>query len=72
MFRADAAREIFARARIDGFAFDVEIFHLAHCLGYKIQTIPVRWTDSPHSTVRALRHGAQMLRDLLRLRFSAK
>lgn len=72
MFRAAAARDIFARARIDGFAFDVEVFHLARRLGYKIQTIPVRWIDAPHSTVRAVRHGAQMFRDLLRLRFSAK
>jgi len=72
MFRAPAAREIFSRARLDGFAFDVEIFHLARRLGFQIQTIPVRWADSPHTTVRALRDGAQMFRDLLRLRFSAK
>ena len=69
IFRADAAREIFARARIDGFAFDVEIFRLARRLGYKIQTMPVRWADSPHSTVRALRDGTHMFLDLLRLRF---
>ncbi|AWI09908.1 dolichyl-phosphate beta-glucosyltransferase [Ereboglobus luteus] len=69
MFRADAAREIFTRARIDGFAFDIEIFLLAHRLGYEVRTIPVHWTDSPYSTVRAFRHGLQMYRDLLRLRF---
>ena len=71
LFRAEAARKIFSRARLDGFAFDVEIFHLARRLGYQIQTIPVRWSDSPHSTVRALRDGARMFRDLLRLRFTA-
>ena len=69
LFRAGAARAIFEKARIDGFAFDVEIFKLAHRLGYEVRGIPVRWTDAPHSTVRALRHGAQMFRDLLRLRF---
>ncbi len=70
MFRAAAARAIFERARLDGFAFDVEVFLLARRLGLGVLTMPVRWTDAPHSTVRALRHGAQMFRDLIRLRLS--
>lgn len=70
MFRTAAARDIFGRARLDGFAFDVEVFLLARRLGHKVLTMPVRWTDAPHSTVRALRHGSQMFRDLVRLRFS--
>ena len=68
-FRIAAAKELFSYARIDGFAFDVEIFTLAHHLAHPIQMMSVHWKDAPHSTVRALRHGIQMYRDLLRLRF---
>lgn len=70
MFRAAAARDIFGRARLDGFAFDVEVFLLARRHGHGVLAMPVRWTDAPHSTVRALRHGAHMFGDLLRLRIS--
>ena len=72
LFRAAAAREIFTRARLDGFAFDVEIFLLARRLGLEIATIPVCWTDAPHTTVRTLRHGTHMFFDLLRLRLRRK
>jgi dolichyl-phosphate beta-glucosyltransferase len=69
-FRAAVAARIFAAQRIDGFAFDVEVLVLAAHLGCELRTMPVDWTDAPHSTVRAFRHGARMLRDLLRLRLS--
>jgi dolichyl-phosphate beta-glucosyltransferase len=68
MFRAAAARDIFPGVRIDGFAFDVEVFVRARRLGHRVLAMPVCWTDAPHSTVRAIRHSAQMFRDLLRLR----
>jgi dolichyl-phosphate beta-glucosyltransferase len=68
-FRAGAAARIFATQRLDGFAFDVEVLLLAARLGCELRAMPVDWTDAPHSTVRALRHGARMAFDLLRLRF---
>ncbi|MDR0901534.1 MAG: glycosyltransferase [Opitutaceae bacterium] len=67
-FRASAAAGIFAAQRIDGFAFDVEVLVLASRLGCKLLAMPVDWSDAPHSTVRALRHGSRMALDLLRLR----
>ena len=42
-FRREAAREIFARQTIDGFAFDVEVILLAQVLGYRIGE-PVSYT----------------------------
>ena len=36
-FRADAARAIFTRQRIDGFGFDVEVLYLARRLGFGIR-----------------------------------
>src|SRR5438105_4971088 len=41
-FRQPAAREIFSRHTIDGFAFDVEVLLLAKALGYSIADLPVR------------------------------
>ncbi len=67
-FRGDAARAIFERQTIDGFAFDVEVLLLAKTLGYKVVDLPVRWINSPESKVRILRDSAQMLWDTLRIR----
>lgn len=62
-FRREAARAIFERQRIDGFAFDVEVLLLARDLGLRIATLPVTWTDASFSTVRVARDGLAMLRD---------
>ena len=42
-FRNEAAKQIFARQRIDGYMFDVEVLALAQRLGYKIGQTPIRW-----------------------------
>jgi dolichyl-phosphate beta-glucosyltransferase len=68
LFRGDVARELFADARIDGFAFDIEILYLARRRGYPIAEVPVRWFNSPESKVSVWRHALPTLVDLLRLR----
>jgi hypothetical protein len=50
-FSEQAAKEIFSRARIDRWAFDVEALALAKKLKYKIGIIPVYWINNPHSRV---------------------
>lgn len=68
-FRRAASRAIFRRQRLDGFAFDVEVLCLAARLGHRVESLPVRgWTNSPASTLRVVRDGAAMLRDLVRVR----
>ena len=62
-FRKRAAREIFSRQKLDGFAFDVELLLLAKKLGFKIVDLPVDWVNSPESKVNILRDSFQMLRD---------
>ncbi len=68
-FRRAAARSVFARQQIDGFAFDVEALLLAERLGYTTRDLPVRWTNSERSTVDPMRDGLRMLRDILKLRW---
>jgi dolichyl-phosphate beta-glucosyltransferase len=70
LFRGADARRLFADLRVDGFAFDVEILLRARRAGLGVVEVPVRWQNSDATRVSPLRHSAQMLRDLLRLRLT--
>jgi len=67
-FRGDVARDLFARQRIDGYMFDVEILHLANRSGYRIKEVGVRWRDDRDSRLALLAGNWQNLVDLLRIR----
>jgi dolichyl-phosphate beta-glucosyltransferase len=71
LFRHDAAKEIFAKSELDGFAFDVEILNIAERLGHRMEEMPVTWADAGGSRVWLPRDGFRALRDawLLRKRF---
>lgn len=67
-FRQPAAREIFSRQTIDGFAFDVEVLLLARALGFGVADLPVRWENSPESKVHIFRDSVRMMWDTLLVR----
>jgi len=67
-FHYQAAREIFCRQRLSGFAFDVEVLTLARALGYEIAELEVKAIDCNGSRVNPLLAPAQMLMDLFRVR----
>jgi dolichyl-phosphate beta-glucosyltransferase len=67
-FRAEAAREIFERARIDGFSFDVEVLLLAEAMDFTVMEVPVHWSNSPESKVNVVGDSLRMLGDLVRVR----
>ena len=67
-FTAEACRAIFARQRLNGFAFDVEVLLLARGLGFSIQALPVQWLNSPDSKVRMVQDSVRMLGELLWVR----
>jgi dolichyl-phosphate beta-glucosyltransferase len=60
-FRREVARELFGRARVDGFAFDVEVLLLARRLGLAVAEVPVRAQERDGSRVRLLLDGRRML-----------
>lgn len=68
-FRQEAARDIFRRCRVNGFAFDVEILLWARRLGYKIYELPIDWRDGGRSSVRPAT-AAAMLVDVWRLKLA--
>ena len=70
-FRAAAAREVFRRQTLEGFAFDVEVLFISRQLGYHIVEVPVLWRDSHDSRVHPLRDPVRMFLDLLRIRLRA-
>jgi dolichyl-phosphate beta-glucosyltransferase len=73
MFTAEAARQIFRRQRITRFAFDVEAMFIAlRVLGYKVKEAPVRWMDSPATTVRLFQDSMMMFKELFVIRKNYK
>jgi dolichyl-phosphate beta-glucosyltransferase len=69
LFRGDVARELFAEARVDGFAFDVEILLLA-LRHHKVAEVPVVWRHVEQSKVSPGIDAARMLIDVVKLRLS--
>ena len=67
-FRSDVARFVFARTRVDGFAFDIELLHLVERHQLSLMEVPVEVANSSRSTVSAARDAARLLVDLFRIR----
>jgi putative flippase GtrA len=67
-FRGDVATSLFSRTMVDGFGFDVEVFHLVEQDRLSLLEVPVRVTNSARSTVRVLPDAARLVADLVRIR----
>ncbi|MCU1497351.1 MAG: hypothetical protein JWM47_1304 [Acidimicrobiales bacterium] len=70
-FRSDVAHLLFAKSRVDGFAFDVETFHLVERYRLSLAEVPVSVENSTRSTVRVARDAVRLLGDLVRIRRDA-
>lgn len=71
VFTRAAAHELFSRARIEGFLFDVEILFLAQRAGLRVAELPVRWHNDPDSRVSLVRHLPRIVVELIKLRLRA-
>lgn len=67
-FRREAARTIFSRCEVDGFAFDFEAILWAVKRGYRIVEMPVKVVNHRESKVRVIRDTLRMLRDLRKMK----
>jgi dolichyl-phosphate beta-glucosyltransferase len=70
--RSDVGRVVFSHARIDGFAFDVELFHLVERYRFTLTEVPVEVVNSSRSTVHVVRDAVRLVRDLFRVRAGAR
>lgn len=66
-FRRDVAQLLFGEARVDGFAFDVELFALAERHRLSLKPSPVRVVNSTGSSVRITSDTAVLVLDLIRI-----
>lgn len=71
-FRAAVAADLFARQRIDGYMFDVEILSLALRTGCKVKEVGVNWQDDGDTRLRMVSGNWKNLKDLFRIRFGSK
>ena len=69
LFKSAVAQELFSRAVMNGFSFDVEILLLAQRLGYQIAEVPVDWTHQVGSRINLVTDSVRMAIDLIRIRF---
>jgi len=67
-FRSDVAKSLFSSSTINGFAFDVELFHLAERWRLSLSEISVEVEHSERTTVRVFQDGLRLLRDLIHVR----
>jgi putative flippase GtrA len=67
-FRSDVAKVVFERCIIDGFAFDVEVFHLVERYRFTLVEVPVTVANATRSTVHVVRDAVRLVRDLFRIR----
>jgi dolichyl-phosphate beta-glucosyltransferase len=67
-FHGPVARDLFARQRIDGYMFDIELLHLAARAGYRVKEVGVRWHDDGDSRLDLVAGNARNLADLFRIR----
>jgi len=71
-FKSQVAESLFAAGTLDGFSFDVELFHLAERWDLSLMEVPVEVENSQRSSVSAFRDGAFLLLDLVRIRQRAR
>lgn len=70
-FRRDIAAEIFRRATVNGFAFDIEVLFLARRLGATVVPFDVEVDYRAGSTFNVAAHLPAFVRDIVRVRLNA-
>jgi glycosyltransferase involved in cell wall biosynthesis len=68
LWREGAARAVFSRQELDGWAFDAESLALARRLGFRIREVGVVWSDREGSKLSIARTLIPAVRELLTAR----
>jgi dolichyl-phosphate beta-glucosyltransferase len=70
-FTAKVADDLFSIARLNGFAFDVELLYIALKRNYDIKRLPVHFrSNHDTSSVSLMKHAPGMLVDLFRIKLN--
>lgn len=68
-FKGETAQNLFPRLTINGFAFDVELLHLARKLGISFSEVGIDWYYRSQSKVRPVQDSLTMTLDLIKIRW---
>ncbi len=71
-YRSSAAKSIFSKCKVDGFAFDFETILRAQKAGYKIIEVPVKIVNHRESKINVFRDAIKMLNDLRNIKKDIK
>lgn len=71
VYTAEAARDLFSRSTLNGFAFDAEVLFLARRSGYRVREIPFTLVQDRVTRIDFLADTPRMLRDLVLIRWNA-
>ncbi len=71
LFTRTAANTLFSEARVNRFAFDVELLLLARGR-FRVAEVPVRWRHVEQSKISPLRDATRMAYDLVKLRIDVE
>ena len=69
-FKRNVALDLFSVARVNRFAFDVELISIAVKRKYSIERLPVKFRCNESKSVKVFQHGFGMLFDLVRIQFN--
>ena len=71
MYTAEAAKDLFARSKLEGFTFDAEVLFLARRAGFRVREIPFTLIQDRVTSISFLKETPKMLRDLFTIRWYA-
>ncbi|MBI4556183.1 MAG: glycosyltransferase family 2 protein [Candidatus Hydrogenedentes bacterium] len=71
-YTAPATQIVFPRVTFSSYSFDAEALFIAELHGLRIEEVPVRWINSPHTRVNPITDASRMLRDILTIRQKAR
>jgi len=71
LFESKAAQHIFSVARLNGYAFDVELLYIARIHDYKIREVAINWNNAEGSKVNVLTDSPRMLLEVLGITIGA-
>lgn len=72
MMKKQLAKEIIAKQKINGWAFDVEYLYIAKLNHYSIKEIPVYWKNDSDSRVSLLRDSISFIQEILKIVLNKK
>ena len=70
-YTAEAAKDLFAKSRLDGFSFDAEVLFLANRGGYRVKEISFTLVQDRVTSIDFVAQAPRMLRDLFVIRLNA-